>query len=173
MLPNRITLLNIPRIIHADGSASAIRIILDGRECIRIPERRPALYDDEDEEELVVNGDSQHLGVNESDEDEEAQFDDNDDEDDSWSSWSEDDEIDIQATIATCPNNVRKRARLVESTFSDTCNICLETYKEQDKITTMVPCAHVFHTECIRAWEVQQKTAKLPCPCCRSLNEEQ
>jgi hypothetical protein len=43
------------------------------------------------------------------------------------------------------------------------CNICIETYKKDDKIV-ILPCNHVFHNECIENWLCNEKVT---CPICR------
>jgi hypothetical protein len=45
----------------------------------------------------------------------------------------------------------------------DNCNICLEQYGA-DTTVTKLPCRHVFHTECIKAWLCGEK---INCPVCR------
>lgn len=45
----------------------------------------------------------------------------------------------------------------------DHCNICLEQYKEGISVTKL-PCKHLFHTECIKAWLCGEK---INCPVCR------
>ncbi|XP_010487322.1 PREDICTED: probable E3 ubiquitin-protein ligase HIP1 [Camelina sativa] len=46
---------------------------------------------------------------------------------------------------------------------SDSCTICQENYKHQDKIATL-DCKHEYHTECLQKWLV----IKNVCPICKS-----
>lgn len=46
------------------------------------------------------------------------------------------------------------------------CTICLENYKNQDKII-MLDCQHYFHIDCILSWFIMHKT----CPLCRNNND--
>lgn len=50
-----------------------------------------------------------------------------------------------------------------EQNDHDNCNICLEQYKEGVSVTKL-PCKHIFHTECIKAWLCGEK---INCPVCR------
>lgn len=43
------------------------------------------------------------------------------------------------------------------------CNICMENYQNND-ILKKLPCAHLFHKQCISKWLVDEKTT---CPICR------
>ena len=45
----------------------------------------------------------------------------------------------------------------------ETCPICLEEYKEKDKVATIQQCKHMFHEECISAW---LETGNFKCPLC-------
>jgi hypothetical protein len=45
----------------------------------------------------------------------------------------------------------------------ENCNICLEQYVEGVSVTKL-PCKHLFHTECIKAWLCGEK---INCPVCR------
>ena len=42
------------------------------------------------------------------------------------------------------------------------CNICLDEYKTGDK-ATILPCIHLFHTNCIKNWLKKQNS----CPICK------
>lgn len=44
------------------------------------------------------------------------------------------------------------------------CNVCIESYKEGDKLTRL-PCQHIFHEECIKNWLCNEN---VKCPICRS-----
>jgi hypothetical protein len=44
------------------------------------------------------------------------------------------------------------------------CNICIESYKKDDKIT-ILPCNHIFHDTCIENWLCNEKVT---CPICRT-----
>ncbi|CAL8086208.1 unnamed protein product [Calicophoron daubneyi] len=44
----------------------------------------------------------------------------------------------------------------------DTCSVCLEDYKDRDKIR-ILPCHHVFHTLCIDPWLLRNRRR---CPVC-------
>ncbi|KAF8110446.1 hypothetical protein N665_0083s0014 [Sinapis alba] len=46
---------------------------------------------------------------------------------------------------------------------TDSCTICQENYKNQDKIATL-DCRHVYHAECLKKWLV----IKNICPVCKS-----
>ena len=55
------------------------------------------------------------------------------------------------------------------------CVICLDEMNDNDEIRAL-SCGHVFHTNCIRAWNRRKKT----CPVCRAstmtasdMNEEE
>lgn len=50
-----------------------------------------------------------------------------------------------------------------EKYYDDTCPICMETYEEGDKLTTIIGCKHYFHSNCISSWF----DTKLNCPLCR------
>ena len=43
------------------------------------------------------------------------------------------------------------------------CIICMEEFQEKEKVKVL-PCAHIFHINCIKQWLLKQKT----CPFCKS-----
>ena len=43
------------------------------------------------------------------------------------------------------------------------CIICMEEFQEKEKVKAL-PCAHIFHINCIKQWLLKQKT----CPFCKS-----
>ncbi|KAA3680846.1 E3 ubiquitin-protein ligase RNF13 [Paragonimus westermani] len=49
----------------------------------------------------------------------------------------------------------------------ETCPICLEDYKERDKLR-LLPCHHAFHTECIDPWLLRNRRR---CPVCNQTVE--
>ncbi|CAN8246798.1 unnamed protein product [Cochlearia groenlandica] len=44
------------------------------------------------------------------------------------------------------------------------CIVCLNEYKEDETLRLVVPCAHVFHADCIDIWLSYRST----CPICRA-----
>lgn len=44
------------------------------------------------------------------------------------------------------------------------CSICIEPYKNNEKLLLLVPCTHKFHKKCIKPWLHNNRT----CPICRS-----
>ncbi|KAJ3628549.1 hypothetical protein MTP99_015848 [Tenebrio molitor] len=66
-------------------------------------------------------------------------------------------------------NNTRKR----KVAKDDTCSICMESVhssalslpKDAPSSAISLPCNHLFHTECVKAWFDMNKT----CPNCRAL----
>lgn len=60
-------------------------------------------------------------------------------------------------------NNMNKK-QIRGSDLVDTkeCQICLEKFKDEDKICKL-PCKHLYHKECIYPWFEQHNT----CPVCR------
>jgi hypothetical protein len=175
------SITRVPIPVNADGSVDAFRVTLNGVECLHLPARPAPFEESESDDDELVN-DELHLQVHDDNSSFESHSEEEEDDSEDELNDSEDEFEDQHHSALyrnwlerhqSPPLHHRKRARLVESTFSDTCNICLETYKENDKIATLMPCAHVFHTTCIRAWETQQKHNILPCPCCRTQNDEQ
>ena len=43
------------------------------------------------------------------------------------------------------------------------CIICMEEFQEKEKVKVL-PCAHIFHINCIKQWLLKQKS----CPFCKS-----
>lgn len=52
---------------------------------------------------------------------------------------------------------------LAKFSFSKTCAICQEDYKEEEKLFAL-RCSHVFHCNCLNRWAVTEAT----CPFCRA-----
>ena len=46
---------------------------------------------------------------------------------------------------------------------SKQCIICMEEFKEREKVK-LLPCAHIFHNNCIKQWLLKEKN----CPFCKS-----
>ena len=46
---------------------------------------------------------------------------------------------------------------------SKQCIICMEEFEEKEKVK-LLPCAHIFHNNCIKQWLLKEKT----CPFCKS-----
>jgi len=42
------------------------------------------------------------------------------------------------------------------------CIICLMDFETNEEIITL-PCAHIYHSQCIKDWFLRDKT----CPCCK------
>lgn len=49
---------------------------------------------------------------------------------------------------------------------STICSICLEKYKNQYELVSVLFCTHMFHTDCIEKWFTKNKV----CPLCRSVH---
>lgn len=47
----------------------------------------------------------------------------------------------------------------------DTCHVCMEEFSDDNSVLIKLPCAHVFHQECISRWLCNEKVT---CPVCRS-----
>ncbi|KAL7583627.1 RING-H2 finger protein ATL18-like [Lactuca sativa] len=47
----------------------------------------------------------------------------------------------------------------------DTCSICLAEFKDEDAVSQLNRCCHVFHTCCIERWLTRDN---FTCPLCRS-----
>ncbi|KAL7542099.1 hypothetical protein ACHAXR_011520 [Thalassiosira sp. AJA248-18] len=57
-----------------------------------------------------------------------------------------------------------------ETSFSQTCAICLEQYQGgKDKVSwsKFQTCCHAFHHKCIHGWLAETKNRDGSCPCCR------
>ena len=67
---------------------------------------------------------------------------------------------DTQAIINCLPESIVKEKKDYENNSS--CVICMCEFEIGDKISTL-PCAHVFHTECIADWIKREPT----CPICK------
>ncbi|KAL3109391.1 hypothetical protein niasHT_015236 [Heterodera trifolii] len=85
------------------------------------------------------------------------------------------DNLNIAANIKNEPDKKNKRNRLSEAVStmpehtvivasSDQCPICLEDYQSGEKVRTLRPCKHKFHSDCIGQWTKKQKR----CPSCRA-----
>jgi hypothetical protein len=77
---------------------------------------------------------------------------------------------DVKITISQEEFNELKTQNLSEKLLQkliedevNNCNICMEQYEVNNNITTL-PCKHIFHKECIKAWLCQEK---VNCPICR------
>lgn len=75
---------------------------------------------------------------------------------------------DVKVTLT--PEQFSKFKKLIitnenlEQYSNKPCNICIETYKEDDEITFLL-CNHFFHTNCIQNWLCSEK---ISCPVCRA-----
>ena len=67
---------------------------------------------------------------------------------------------DVQAIINCLPTTIVKEKK--EHDSNNNCVICMSDFEPGEKISTL-PCAHVFHTECIDDWIKREPT----CPVCK------
>ena len=51
--------------------------------------------------------------------------------------------------------------------LSDKCNICKSEFKDNNQISIVLPCGHLFHENCILQWGKDKKMFDTPCPLCR------
>lgn len=58
-----------------------------------------------------------------------------------------------------------KRAKTNKKIISESCVICLETFENDTKDISTLPCGHQFHTKCITEWMLKSKK----CPLCREV----
>jgi len=47
------------------------------------------------------------------------------------------------------------------------CTICLSSMDKQSSKCSILPCKHIFHTECIHGWIDAEEETSLQCPVCR------
>ena len=80
---------------------------------------------------------------------------------DSYSSESEENEGLDHATIERFPISKIKDVNKLDEEKKK-CLICLEIFKEGDN-TIILPCIHIFHSDCIKKWLQKQKV----CPLCK------
>lgn len=64
--------------------------------------------------------------------------------------------------LAIISTNVVKKDDLEMKDFSETCAVCIETYRVADVIR-ILPCKHQFHKSCIDQWLLEKRT----CPMCK------
>ena len=78
---------------------------------------------------------------------------------------NKEDHISQEALILQLPSikhtNIKKRK--TERTEDNICSICMEHYDEDDTLS-LLPCAHKYHTDCIRPWFAQGEKS---CPHCK------
>ncbi|KAL3088503.1 hypothetical protein niasHS_009954 [Heterodera schachtii] len=67
-----------------------------------------------------------------------------------------------QQKVSEAVSTIPEHTVIVAS--SDQCPICLEDYQSGDKVRTLRPCKHKFHSDCIGQWTKKQKR----CPSCRA-----
>lgn len=68
------------------------------------------------------------------------------------------------ASSSSSPTSQRRRALIVE------CSICLDGFSIGETVTEL-PCAHVYHRECLATWFTRHQPAR--CPLCRHVPERQ
>ena len=54
--------------------------------------------------------------------------------------------------------------QLREDSSYDTCAICIETYSPEENVSTLQPCGHMYHEECIDNWMKKS----VSCPLCNT-----
>ena len=50
-----------------------------------------------------------------------------------------------------------------ELTYKSDCQICFETFTDQDEAIMEMPCQHLYHKDCLMDWLTKKNT----CPVCR------
>ena len=60
----------------------------------------------------------------------------------------------------------KKKFDLSNITNIDICSICLDELQDEDCVTALPNCYHVFHTACIREWLLERQSTY--CPLCKS-----
>ncbi|KAM1212037.1 hypothetical protein TB2_003568 [Malus domestica] len=50
--------------------------------------------------------------------------------------------------------------------LEETCSVCLVDFEEEDLVSQLGKCGHVFHVDCIERWI---ESSHFSCPICRSL----
>ncbi|CAF0998153.1 unnamed protein product [Adineta steineri] len=63
--------------------------------------------------------------------------------------------------IETRSVDITSKSKVIED-----CTICLSSMEEENKCS-LLPCKHVFHTECIHGWIDSDEERSLECPNCR------
>jgi len=66
-------------------------------------------------------------------------------------------------TIEQIDNLPNKRFKKEKNREFFQCIICMEEFQEKEKVKVL-PCAHIFHINCIKQWLLKQKS----CPFCKS-----
>ena len=84
---------------------------------------------------------------------------------DDYDAWMELERENTPATEITNLFHTEKVATTKDRTLH--CSICLEDMKPGVMITTLRPCLHQFHSDCIRTWIFQE--GKCTCPFCFSV----
>ena len=74
---------------------------------------------------------------------------------------NDEDKIDPKKIIDYLPTTTLGK-RYNNNTIELKCVICYEDFQEGDIVTTL-PCAHVFHIDCIKVWILQHGN----CPVCK------
>ena len=73
--------------------------------------------------------------------------------------------VSIGLICAKSCNKEKERFEIIKwknnETLNDTCCICLEEYKINEKISVL-KCSHNFHKKCLESWLYQSNT----CPLC-------
>ncbi|XP_048191425.1 E3 ubiquitin-protein ligase RLIM-like [Perognathus longimembris pacificus] len=87
---------------------------------------------------------------------------------DDFDFWPIEDQLDINEDIPPTGGLSKQQIDMLtvrnfnENDASNSCTICLEEFREGNKIRTL-PCSHTYHVHCIDAWLVDNMT----CPICR------
>jgi hypothetical protein len=64
------------------------------------------------------------------------------------------------------PINIEIRSLKKDNNSTENCTICLLSM-EKKNICSILPCKHIFHTECIHSWIDAEEETSLQCPICR------
>ena len=64
--------------------------------------------------------------------------------------------------LSIISTNVLKSSDFEMRDFSDTCAVCIESYRVND-VVRILPCKHQFHKTCIDQWLLEKRT----CPMCK------
>ena len=64
--------------------------------------------------------------------------------------------------LSIISTSVLKKDDLEMKDFSETCAVCIETYRVAD-VVRILPCKHQFHKSCIDQWLLEKRT----CPMCK------
>ncbi|CAF1386308.1 unnamed protein product [Rotaria sordida] len=64
------------------------------------------------------------------------------------------------------PIHIETRSLNKDIEFQSECSICLSSM-DQKSTCSILPCQHIFHTECIHGWIDSEGQTSLQCPMCR------